>query len=756
MLLKKLFRTARSYKAQFISMIIMVAIGVGVFLGFNIEWKSIEEDVGEFLEQTAYADYRLYSDTGFTADDIEKIRNIEGVDAASRCLSVNVDLKDTKKSVALDVVEDYEVSIMTITEGEAYSPDSEGIYLSDKFAEANGIGLGDELTLTYKGVKITAKVVALAKSGEHMICLADSNQVMPDYDTFGFAYISPHLLKKAVGLVFYPQINLISALEKKTLEAEVNSALGKTVHIVGKEDHVVYKEAMGEAEEGKTMGSILPVLFLAIAVLTMATTMHRIAAKEKTQIGTLKALGFRDRRIMLHYTSYGFVIGLIGTVLGILLGYAIAALIMSPNGMMGTYFDMPEWKLVMPGFCIPVIILTVAVLTAISLFSVRKMLKGTAAETLRPYSPKRMKKSFVERLPVWQKLSFGTKWNFRDLLRHKNRSAMTLIGIVGCMILLVGGLGMRDTLQYFMKVLDEDVSNYHTKINLTETADKAEALALAEELDGDYESASGVSFEGDTVVLEIYGADHDLIRFPAEKKGRVKLGDDGVYLCMRLADRAKVGEEIEFSPYGSDKTYRVRVAGYFRSVMTESIAMTARYADKLGIDYRITAVYTNEAVENIPERSIISGKQDKKTLMDTYDKFMDLMDMMIVILMVAAIVLGIVVLYNLGVMSYVERSRELATLKVLGFRDKRIGRLLIGQNLILTVIGVLIGLPAGVGVLQYLIKALAGEYELKLTLGVLTYSVSILLTFGVSIAVSLMVAAKSKKIDMVEALKIAE
>ncbi len=756
MLVKKLFRTARSYKAQFISMIIMVAIGVGVFLGFNIEWKSIEEDVGEFLEQTAYADYRLYSETGFSKEDIEKIKNIEGVDAATRYLSVNVGLQDTKKSVALDVSEDYNVSVMTITSGEDYSPESEGIYLSDRFAQANGIKLGDELTLTYKGAEITAKVAALAKSSEHMICVADSNQVMPDYSTFGFAYISPKLLKNAVGRVFYPQINLISALDKKALEEKVNSALGKTVQLVGKEDHTVYKEAMGEAEEGKTMGSILPVLFLAIAVLTMATTMHRITAKEKTQIGTLKALGFRDRHIMTHYTSYGLAIGALGTALGVLLGYGIAALIMSPFGMMSTYFDLPEWKLVMPFFCIPVIVLTVAVLTAISFFSVRKMLRGTAAETLRPYTPKRMKKSFVERLPVWQRFSFGTKWNIRDLMRHKNRSAMTLVGIVGCMILLVGGLGMRDTLKYFMKVLDEDVSNYNTKVNLSETAEKSEALVLAGELNGDFESASGVSLDGDTVALMIYSADHDLIRFPAEKSGHIRLTDDGVYLCMRLADRAKVGEEIEFSPYGSDRTYRVRVAGYYRSVMTESIAMTARCAEKLGVEYRITSIYTNESVENIPEHSAITGKQDKRTLMDTYDKFMELMNMMIVILMAAAIVLGVIVLYNLGVMSYVERSRELATLKVLGFRDKHIGRLLIGQNLWLTVIGVLIGLPAGVGVLQYLIKALAGEYELRLSLGVLTYSVSILVTFGVSIAVSLMVAAKSKKINMVEALKIDE
>lgn len=135
---------------------------------------------------------------------------------------------------------------------------------------------------------------------------------------------------------------------------------------------------------------------------------------------------------------------------------------------------------------------------------------------------------------------------------------------------------------------------------------------------------------------------------------------------------------------------------------------------------------------------------------------MEIMDLMVLIFVVAAIVLGTVVLYNLGIMSYVERNRELATLKVLGFRDKHIAKLLISQNIWLTVIGVLIGLPAGVGVLYVLITSLVSEYELKLTLGVLTYTVSILLTFGVSLAVGWMVAGKNKKIDMVEALKGAE
>ena len=756
MLKRKLFRTAWRYKSQFISMIIMIAIGVGVFLGFNIEWKSLEADTNSFFEDTLYADYRLYEENGFSEEDIAAILDLDGVEAATRYLSVNVDIEGTKKALALNVSENYTVSTMLIMEGAEYDAGSDGIWLSDKYARKNKIAVGDTLTFTYMGLEVSGEVVGLVKSGEMMICIADENQLLPDYENFGFAYITPKRLEQMLGYAFYPQINVRSDMKKAELEEAVSEALGRTILVTTKNEHVCYAGAQGEVEEGKTMGSILPVLFLAIAMLTMVTTMHRIAANEKVQIGTLKALGFRDRRILRHYTCYGLVIGLFGVLLGVVLGYGVAAMIISPSGMMGTYIDMPDWGLIMPAFCIPIIVLTVVFLTFISFMSVKKMLKGTAADVLRPYAPKAMKTSVIEKLPFWKKLSFGTKWNVRDILRHKSRSAMTLIGVIGCMLLLVGGVGMKDTMAGFMELLDERISNYTTRINLAETAGNEEARELAEAVNGDWLASAGISYEGKNVTMEVYDCGRDRIRFVDEDNEYVELQDDGVYLCLRLADTAKIGDMIEFSPYGSEETYSVRVTGYLRSVMTESIIMTEAYADSVGIAYHIGIIYTDEKMENIKNSPIIAGKQDKNTIMDTYDSFMEMMDLMVMIFVLAAVVLGVVVLYNLGVMSYVERSRELATLKVLGFRDKHIGRLLISQNIWLTVIGVVIGLPSGVGVLYVLITSLVSEYELKLTLGVLTYSISILLTFGVSLAVGWMVAKKNKKIDMVEALKGAE
>lgn len=274
-----------------------------------------------------------------------------------------------------------------------------------------------------------------------------------------------------------------------------------------------------------------------------------------------------------------------------------------------------------PEFCYPVLIGTVLLLTLISFLSVRQQLKGTAADALRPYSPKKMRKIFFERFRFWDKLHFGTKWNIRDLSRHKSRSAMTLFGIIGCMVLMVGGLGMRDTMSGFLDLLDKDISNYTTKVNLIDDADYKRSKALCEELDGDWESLSGISLDGDTVTLDIIHNPGSLLNVIDEDNNRLALSDEGVYLCLRLKDKAEIGDKIEFSPYGSKETYTVKVVGYNRSVMTESVTMTDALADRLGLDYSISSVYTDRKADEIKSNDLISGKQDKAQLMDTFNSF---------------------------------------------------------------------------------------------------------------------------------------
>lgn len=324
MLRKKLFRTMKLYRAQFISMIIMIALGVGIFVGFNMEWVSIEENTSSFFKATGFADYRMMNEAGFSKEDAQAVADIPGVSAVSRFLSVNTSVDGTDgNSLALTVTENEAVSGVLVVEGDAYDRASaDGIWLSEKYASANGIAPGDRLTVNYRGLRITGTVRGLVRAGEYLICVRDETQLMPDYKTHGFAYITPTLYEATLGANgFYPQLNIISDLSKKDFINACDTALGKTYMVLTKDENSSWVGASGEAEEGQTMGSVLPVLFLLIAVLTMVTTMHRLTVKEKTQIGILKALGFKNRRILFHYTSYALMIGLIGSAIGIALGY---------------------------------------------------------------------------------------------------------------------------------------------------------------------------------------------------------------------------------------------------------------------------------------------------------------------------------------------------------------------------------------------------------------------------------------------------
>ena len=581
MLIKKLFRTLWQYKAQFISMVIMVALGVGVFLGFNVEWYTLEVNTKEIYDATGFADFRIYSDKGFTPEDLEAVKAIDGVEDATRFLSLNVSVKDDTDTLALTVSENMNVSGVLVMQGEPYSPeDPDGFWLSDSYAAANGISVGDPLTLTYQTITVEGRVKGLVKSSEYLICLPDSTQMMPDYSTYGFVYISPAMLDRSIPVLYkamigslYHQINVKFSLDKAAFVEAADKALGSTRLILSKDETVSWAEAQGEVNEGKTMASILPVLFLAIAILTMVTTMHRICASEKTQIGTFKALGFKDRRILVHYSAYALIIGLLGTILGIGIGYGLGWFIMNPGGAMATYIDMPSWTLYAPGFTWIILIAINALLMFIGFLSVRKMLQGTAADALRPYSPKRMKHLRFEETKRFKRLGFGTKWNLRDCVRHKARSFMTLFGIIGCMVLLVGGLGMKDTMDAFLDVFYEKSINYTTRVNLDEDSmSLEEGKALAESLGGDWAASGAVQIGDKGYSLEIYSITHDKVRFADTEMKIIPLEDNGVYICSRIARdyHLKAGSELTFSPYDSSERYTVPVAGVLDS-MTEGL-----------------------------------------------------------------------------------------------------------------------------------------------------------------------------------------
>ena len=783
MLRRKLWRTAGIYKVQFISMILLIALGIGVFVGFNAEWVTIREDTESFFDDCGFADYRIIDTDGISSADVDKIRALDDVIGVSRFLSVNADVKGTSDQLALTISESEHTSGFVLMEGDKYDRwDPDGFWLMDKYAEQNGVKTGDKLTVTFEDMEFTGTVRGLIESAEYLICVRDESQVMPDFNTYGYVYASPAMLRKviedkvreeepdldddlmsiAVKEIYdetFPQLNVNSSLDKDEIQEAVDEALGRTLLILSKDENISYSESRGEMNEGRTMGSVLPVLFLAIAILTMITTMNRITISEKTQIGTLKALGFRDRRVLKHYTSYAVVISLIGSVLGMVLGYYFCKVIMSQDGMMGTYFVMPDWSVHIPAWIWVIVAVIIGLTILVGYLSVKDLLKGTAAETLRPYTPKHIHRVALEKTPLWNKMKFGTKWNLRDIFRHRSRSAMSFIGTFGCMLMLVASFGMNKTMDNFLDTFYDQTTLYASKVFVSADADNKDALRIAKDLDGDYSASVSCKVGDKPVSVDVYNITHGTYQFIDEESNIVQLPENGAFICIRLAKDfgIKPGDSVTIEPYNTSESYEVKIAGINRS-LSESIAMTEDYAEELGLtgsdEYKINSVYTMTAKDQIATGSDITSIQSKQDIIDSFDAFMQIFYFFIIVLIVASVLLCLIVLYNLGTMSYMERYREMATLKVLGFRNKAIGHLLISQNLWISAAGTLLGIPAGVWALKFLMELLAGEYEMETIVGPVSILLASALNLGTSVLVGLMIARKNRHIDMVEALKV--
>ena len=782
MLRRKLWRTAKVYKVQFISMILLIALGIGVFVGFNAEWVTIGKDTNAFFKDCGFADYRIVDEDGISSADVDKIRDIEGVSGVSRFLSVNADVKGSDNQLALTITESEHTSGFVLMEGEEYDRwDAEGFWLMDKYAELNGLKPGDKLTVTFEDMEFTGTVRGLIESAEYLICVRDESQVMPDFNTYGYVYASPAMLRKVIEQQVreeepdidddvmsiavkevcdetFCQVNVNSSMDKEEIQAAVDKALGRTLLILTKDENISYAESRGEMNEGRTMGAVLPVLFLAIAILTMITTMNRITISEKTQIGTLKARGFRDRRIVRHYTSYAVIISLAGSVLGMVLGYLLCRMVMSQDGMMGTYFVMPDWTVHIPLWIWAITLMIVLLTILIGYLSVKDLLRGTAAETLRPYTPRQIHRLLIEGTALWRRMRFGTKWNLRDIFRHKSRSAMSFIGTFGCMLMLVASFGMNQTMDNFLDTFYDGTAAYATKIFMSSDADNEDAVKLADELDGDYSASVSAKVGDKTVSVDVYNITHDMYRFIDKDSKIIPLPEEGALICKRLARDfdAKPGDVVTVEPYGTDESYDILISGINGS-LTESISMTEEYAESIGLtdseEYRINSVYTMTAKDQIAASGNITSIQSKQDIIDSFDAFMEIFYFFIIVLIVASVLLCLIVLYNLGIMSYMERYREMATLKVLGFRNKAIGRLLISQNLWISVAGTLLGIPAGIWALNYLMNLLAGEYEMETMVGPLSVLSATALNLGVAVIVGWMISRKNRSINMVEALK---
>jgi len=359
--------------------------------------------------------------------------------------------------------------------------------------------------------------------------------------------------------------------------------------IIKAEDTSSYIAYQGEIDEGKTYVGVFSGIFLFIAMLSVITTMTRVVKKQRTQIGTLKALGFSNRKVLLHYIGYGFWISLFASITGLLLGYyAIGTIFMN---LQMEFFEIPNGYPSMATKSYLVAIIVILIVALITYITGRSILKENPAQTLRTEIPKINGKTLnITKKGIFKKLKFESIWNIRDILRNKMRTFMGLAGVVGCCMLIVCALGMLDSMNFFVKLQFEDLYNFDYKLNLKENISNNELKLLTDKY-GNYTSESiGIEIkdkDGNREANNILVTDaSNYLRFVDNKnKIKDKPTDNGIYVTYKLAETYgyEIGDKVTWHIYGDNKYYTSKIIGFNKDPQNQNISMTRKYLETLGI-----------------------------------------------------------------------------------------------------------------------------------------------------------------------------
>lgn len=753
MLAKKMIRDIKNHKIQFISIFLMAFLGIYVFVGFGAESFGFVETAGEYYNETNLADGWIYA-SNLNGDFQDDVNSLSLTKDSERQLVVNsIADFDNDPDITLHFLEDDDISKFYLVKGSEFNlSDGEGVWLDTRFADAKNLTVGDNITFEFNGIEVEKEIKGLGYSPEHLYQTSDSSMI-PDYNKMGFAYMS----YKAFPMDEVPYNVLLvkydgnsSAYEKQLdndLDRDYSSFLPRA-------QHPSFAEFQDETEQHQMMTDVIPLIFIIISMLTLLTTMTRIINSQRTQIGVLKALGFKNRTIMFHYISYGFWMVLAGTILGFILGPLTLPQIMFDE--MSSLYSIPNWIVGLDMSFIIVSVLMVGLSAVISYLACRNIVNESPSSAIRPKVPKITTTGFIERFSFWKKSSFNVRWNYRDAKRNKFRSLMSVVGVLACTLIIVASFGCMDGFDEMKEWSYEDINHYSSKLVLEENATESQIDNIVEEVDGERFMESSIEIKANDIkksgVITVLD-DNELYTPTDDNKNPINISDNEISISKKMAQLldVKVGDTVKWHIRDSDKWVSTKIDNIHSDPTSQGIILTKDKLEDLGLNYTETSIISSQEVKD--NFTGVKTVFSMDSLTDSWDEMMESSMSIIYLLAAFAAILSVIVLYNLGLLSFTEIKREFATLKVLGFKSSHLRKLLLTQNLWFTTIGFLIGVPLGRETLQYLWGTMGDSFYLKATISIKTLVITFLITYVVSILVNLMFSGKIKKLNMVESLK---
>lgn len=555
--------------------------------------------------------------------------------------------------------------------------------------------------------------------------------------------------------------------------------------ITDRNDLPEYSDFGDNAERLKNIGKVFPMIFFLVAALISLTTMTRMVEEQRTQIGTMKALGYGKASIASKYLSYAFLATAGGSVAGVLFGEKVLPyIIIQAYGIMywniGDHMQLDyelQYALIASGAAV---ICTMGA----TLFSCARTLAETPASLMRPPAPKEGKRILIERISfIWKHLSFSWKSSMRNLFRYKKRLFMTIFGIAGSMGLMLVGFGLYDSIMDIAILQYDQIQHYDAMVINDEDATDSQEKDLLKFLDKNSEidhytrvqlTKMTAPKEKGSVSIYVYVPENtenfkeDVTLRDRKSHEQYELTDDGAVICEKTASLigVKTGDEITLEK--DNRKYKVKITAVTENYMGHYVYMTPSCYEKTfeeKPEYSSTVYTMKEDAESDLETLGNAILKYPAALSISYtsstagqvERMLGSLGAVIWVLIISAGMLAFVVLYNLNNINITERQRELATLKVLGFYDGEVSQYVFRENILLSFIGILAGAVFGIFLHRYVITTVEVDAVMfGRNIKPMSFVYSGIITFGFSMFVNMVMHFKLKKINMVESLKSVE
>lgn len=762
---KKLHRDMARSAMQFLSIILLCALGTFASAALDGMARMTRTTIDTYFEENNLADFWVTLPAGADRTAMQTLSEIDGIeDAIARTVT---DLDTTLGdgiSVNLTAYDgEMTINAPLLREGELLDPrDTRGCLIQERFAKAQGLTVGDRITVKFGGTEHTFLIRGIVVSPEYV---ALSIGVSASPETYGF------ILANSCALPSLPLTQAVVSLEEGADEASVKAAIEAALPdalVLARDAHTSTARCNNDAQMFENLRYVFPILCYAIAALIVMTTLSRMIDNQRMQMGTLKALGFSARQIRNHYLSYAILPSLLGALLGTIIGHTTLPpvlwdALMAQSEMpyrLRPPISLPTWGMVA---------LTVAMSMVICYYTYRSAAKETTAALLRPKPPKDGKRILLERItPLWSHFSFNAKMIVRNLMRNKLRTVMSFIGLLCCTMLIITSFGLQDSVKSLSRKYYTETMRYELRANLTGEVDEAESYErrlLADKAECVMESAVSLRASGGTKTVTLNVLEDDqTMQYLGKNETYLALDSGTIGVTYKLTKTLGIalGDRVSLYLAGDDEPIEMTVGQIIHNNVVQGVYMNRSTweAQRKG-DFVPTAILIQGVSDALLEQ--LDSMDEVDTLDDPQKQIGDMMDLLealnSVFMMITCIALALafVICYNMGLMNFVERLREYATLKVLGYHQKEIRNLILKENLLVSLLGVICGILPGYLLTDIVMHTC--EPESAFYPGAPTTQSVVLacvISFLFSIFIQLFLTRKVKKIDMVEALKSVE